>query len=73
MFSKFFGAIKRAGKRIGEFQARLLMSFFYFVVLGPIALISRRGSYVREWLNHEIGWRDAPERSGATEQAKKQY
>ncbi len=35
---------KRFGKRIGDFQARILLSIFYFVVLAPFALIVRWGS-----------------------------
>ena len=32
---------KRFGKRIGDFQARALLSIFYFIILAPFALIIR--------------------------------
>jgi hypothetical protein len=34
----------RVARRIGDLQARLLLSVFYFVVLGPFALGVRLGS-----------------------------
>lgn len=35
---------KRIGKRIGDFQARVLLMLFYFLILGPFALAVRWGS-----------------------------
>jgi hypothetical protein len=32
---------KRVGRKIGDLQARVLLSLFYFVILGPFALILR--------------------------------
>jgi hypothetical protein len=32
----------RVAHRIGDVQARVLLSFFYFVILGPFALALRR-------------------------------
>jgi hypothetical protein len=32
---------KRVARRIGDFQARLILLIFYFVVLAPFALILR--------------------------------
>jgi hypothetical protein len=32
---------KRAGRKIGDFQARLLLTLFYFLILAPFALILR--------------------------------
>jgi hypothetical protein len=29
---------KRFGRKMGDFQARLLLTVFYFVILGPFAL-----------------------------------
>jgi hypothetical protein len=29
---------KRVGKKIGDFQARVLLTLFYFVILAPFAL-----------------------------------
>lgn len=35
---------KRVARRIGDFQARILLALFYFVVVGPFALAVRWGS-----------------------------
>jgi hypothetical protein len=35
---------KRFGKWIGDYQARALLSVFYFIVLAPFALVVRRWS-----------------------------
>ena len=35
---------KWIGKKIGNFQVRLIMTLFYFVVLAPFALLIRLGS-----------------------------
>ena len=32
---------KRIAHKIGDFQARVLMTVFYFVILGPVALVLR--------------------------------
>ncbi len=32
---------KRFGKKVGDFQARLLLTVFYFVILAPFALAMR--------------------------------
>jgi hypothetical protein len=32
---------KRMARKFGDFQARALMTVFYFVILGPVALLSR--------------------------------
>jgi hypothetical protein len=34
---------KRIGKRIGDIQARIILVLFYFIVVGPFALIMRLG------------------------------
>ncbi|MGH7933942.1 MAG: hypothetical protein ACREQN_12375 [Candidatus Binataceae bacterium] len=35
---------KRIARKIGDFQARVLLTIFYFVLLAPFALIVRRTS-----------------------------
>ena len=35
---------KRFGKRVADVQARILLMFFYFVVLCPFALLVQLGS-----------------------------
>ena len=31
---------KRIARKIGDFQARALMTLFYFVILGPVAMVT---------------------------------
>ena len=35
---------KRIAKTIGDFQARLILTVFYFIIVGPFALIVRRAA-----------------------------
>lgn len=35
---------KRIGKKIGDFQARVLLTVFYFVLIAPFALVVRWAS-----------------------------
>lgn len=35
---------KRFGRKMGDFQARLLLTVFYFVILAPFALVVRLGA-----------------------------
>jgi hypothetical protein len=35
---------KRVARKIGDFQARILLTIFYFIILGPFALAIRLGS-----------------------------
>jgi hypothetical protein len=37
---------KRIARKIGDFQARALMTVFYFLILGPVAMV--------------VGWRSDP-------------
>lgn len=41
MLWRMWAAWKRVGRRIGDFQARLLLSLFYFTALAPFALAVR--------------------------------
>jgi hypothetical protein len=44
LMRRFWETWKRAAKKIGDIQARLLLTFFYFIVLAPFALALRRWS-----------------------------
>jgi len=66
---------KRFGKRIGDFQARALLSIFYFIILAPFALIIR-------WVSDPLaiktktsrGWQVKGEGEGSTrERASRQF
>ena len=41
---KMWEGWKRVAKRIGDFQARVILTLLYFIILGPFALIVRWGA-----------------------------
>ena len=49
---RLWASWKRFARRLGEAQARVLLSIFYFVILAPFALLFRfirRDSSTRAW------------------------
>jgi hypothetical protein len=54
--------VRALSKRIGMAEARLIISAFYWIGLGPAALASRRSAYVREFFGGEARWRPMPPR-----------
>jgi hypothetical protein len=63
----------RVAHRIGDFQARVLLTVFYYLILGPFALVLRRGDPLGIGSSAPRGWRprDASPRPIA-EQAQRQ-
>ena len=66
---------KRVGKRIGDFQARVLLSFFYYIVFSTFAIAVR-------WVSDPLAIKDgAPkgwqltrgEEASPTERATRQF
>lgn len=60
-------------RRIGDVQARILLSLFYFLILGPFALVLRRRDPLAIQPGAPRGWR--PREAGArpvAEQARRQ-
>jgi hypothetical protein len=47
----------RVAHRIGDFQARVLLSVFYYVILGPFALVLRRSDPLGIRPGAAGGWR----------------
>ncbi|HKD68837.1 MAG TPA: hypothetical protein VKB84_18480 [Candidatus Binataceae bacterium] len=41
---ELWAAWKKIARKIGDFQARILLTIFYFVLLAPFALVVRRTS-----------------------------
>ena len=66
---------KRLARRIGDVQARVLMTVFYFAVLGPVALVTRgrsdplalQATTLRGWLAI------APKAGTPREHARRQF
>jgi hypothetical protein len=56
---------KRIAKRVGDFQARIILILFYFLVLGPFALALRLGDDPLETKGKlPRGWRPKSEGQG---------
>lgn len=74
-FGRLWRGWKRLARRIGDIQARVLLTLFYFVILSPFALIVRWASdplAIKAGTPH--GWR--PRASGAAtavERARQQF
>lgn len=75
MFYTILDWWKRFGKRVGDIQARALLILFYFLLLGPFALIVR-------WVTDPLavkggtpgGWHPKGNREGsAMERASRQF
>ena len=47
----------RVAHRIGDFQARVLLTVFYYVILGPFALVLRRSDPLGIGPGGPRGWR----------------
>jgi hypothetical protein len=67
-------AWKSFGRKVGDFQARLILSIFYFMIIAPLALLVRffsdplslKPSTVKGWIARPETQRT--ERQGASEQ-----
>ena len=65
---------RRVGRRIGDAQARILLTGFYFVILAPFALVLR-------WKSDPLaikkgtprGWRARSEESAPSAHAARQF
>jgi hypothetical protein len=75
IWRKLWEGWKRVGKKIGNFQARVLLAIFYAVFLAPFAVMLR-------WLSDPLaikpgskrGWIPRTEQQGSPEeQAKRQF
>lgn len=66
---------KRVGRKLGDFQARLILILFYFVILGPFAMGLRWGSDpLRIKAATRRGWRIKDNAEGsAIELARRQF
>jgi hypothetical protein len=65
---------KRIARKIGDFQARALMTLFYFLILGPVAMVTCwRSDPLAIRPSTPRGWGDREERAGEPmDQARRQ-
>ena len=56
---------KKVARKIGDFQARLILAVFYFIILGPISLVVRWKDPLGMRKKSQKGWlpKVAPERT----------
>jgi hypothetical protein len=75
MLRHFWQRWKSFGKRVGDAQARLLLSFFYYVLLAPFALALRRWSDPLGIKPRSVkGWHARPTADGSPqERARRQF
>jgi hypothetical protein len=66
---------KQVARKIGDFQARALMTLFYFLILAPIALVLRwRSDPLAIKPTTPRGWRERDGREGTPmEHARRQF
>lgn len=72
---KLWARWKRIARKIGDFQARALMTFFYFLILGPVAMVIRwRSDPLAIKSTTPRGWSDREAREGVPmEHARRQF
>ena len=65
---------KKLAKKIGDFQARLILTVLYFVIVAPFALIVRFAADPLSIKPHQEGWRAKAETKGSpVERALNQF
>lgn len=64
---------KKIARAIGDFQARIILMIFYFVILAPFALILRLGGDPLG-IKHHHGWREKQvDQASVSERAHRQF
>jgi hypothetical protein len=65
---------KRIARKIGDFQARVILGVFYFVILAPFTLIVRSSDPLAMGGKRRSGWLERPPSERPTpEQAMRQF
>ena len=73
MLHRLWGGWKRVGRKIGDFQARVLLTVFYFVILARFAMGVRLLADPLG-LKQPGGWHAvSPPTDTATERARRQF
>lgn len=63
---------KRVGRKIGDFQARVLLTLFYFVLLAPFAVVVRLKADPLG-IKRGVGWSPVVRAGDALERARRQF
>jgi hypothetical protein len=64
---------KRFGRKMGDFQARLLLTVFYFVILAPFALVIRFNADPLGLKRSDGGWQPVTRTGDPLERARRQF
>lgn len=65
---------KRIGRKIGDVQSRLLLTGFYFIILGPFAMAVRwKSDPLAINAGRSRGWRMRSEHDAPAERAMRQF
>lgn len=67
-FSRIWNGWKSVAHKIGNFQARLILILFYFLILAPFALIIKKADPLGIRKNIRHGWQPRTSDSSAAEQ-----
>jgi hypothetical protein len=64
---------RKIAKKIGDFQARLILAIFYFVIILPLGLIVRLFSDPLDRKESAAGWAVKSATSTSVESARRQF
>lgn len=74
MFKRIWERWKKIAKKIGDFNARVILTIFYFILLAPLALVVRRSDPLGLKKNKIIGWQEKAAAKGTPhERALQQF
>ena len=60
LLKRLWNGWKRFGKKVGDFQARVLLTIFYFLILAPFGLGMRAADPLGLRKTSEPAWRPRP-------------
>ena len=75
IFRRLWEGWKKIARKIGDFNARFILTIFYFILLSPFALLMKLFTDPLEIKNKEhVGWHDKENNTelSALENAKRQ-
>ena len=75
IFKRLWEGWKKIAQKIGDFNARVILTIFYFILLSPFALLMKLFTDPLEIKNKEhVGWHDKENNTelSALENAKRQ-
>lgn len=74
MLKRFWEGWKRVAKKIGDFQARLLLGIFYFIILAPFSFLIRASDPLTIGHKTPKGWHaKAPDHTDVKVKASRQW